>query len=118
MEAESGAADLAAARGCAEVPHRLRTVSGRREAAVGAGAGRRGGVNPNTMQRALAALEESGLVSAQRNTGRYVTQDEACIRETRRSLAQAEINAFCARMRQLGYTQEEIATLFGGNENE
>ena len=76
------------------------------------------GVNPNTMQRALAALEESGLVSAQRNTGRYVTQDEACIRETRRSLAQAEIDAFCARMRQLGYTQEEIATLFGGNENE
>ena len=54
------------------------------------------GVNPNTMERALAA----------------------CIRETRRSLAQAEINAFCARMRQLGYTQEEIATLFGGNENE
>ena len=42
METESGAADLAAARGCAEVPHRLRTVSGRREAAVGAGAGRRG----------------------------------------------------------------------------
>ena len=76
------------------------------------------GVNPNTMQRALAALEESGLVSAQRNTGRYVTQDEACIRETRRSLAQAEIDAFCARMRQLGYTQEELATLFGGNENE
>ena len=75
-------------------------------------------VNPNTMQRALAALEESGLVSAQRNTGRYVTQDEACIRETRRSLAQAEIDAFCTRMRQLGYTQEEIATLFGGNENE
>ena len=33
-------------------------------------------------------------------------------------LAQAEIDAFCARMRQLGYTQEEIATLFGGNENE
>ena len=56
--------------------------------------------------------------NAQRNTGRYVTQDEACIRETRRSLAQAEIDAFCARMRQLGYTQEEIATLFGGNENE
>ena len=65
------------------------------------------GVNPNTMQRALAALEESGLVSAQRNT---------CIRETRRTLAQAEIDAFCARMRQLGYTQEEITTLFGGNQ--
>ena len=114
MEAESGAADLAAARGCAEVPHRLRTVSRRREAAVGAGTGRRG----RCQSEHLAALEESGLVSAQRNTGRYVTQDEACIRETRRSLAQAEIDAFCARMRQLGYTQEEIATLFGGNENE
>ena len=31
------------------------------------------GVNPNTMQRALAAMEEQGLVSAQRNTGRFVT---------------------------------------------
>ena len=95
---------------------KFRIVSGQYPAGVKLAA--EAGVNPNTMQRALAALEESGLVSAQRNTGRYVTQDEACIRETRRSLAQAEIDAFCARMRQLGYTQEEIATLFGGNENE
>ena len=96
---------------------KFRIVSGQYPAGVKLPSVRAGG-NPNTMQRALAALEESGLVSAQRNTGRYVTQDEACIRETRRSLAQAEIDAFCARMRQLGYTQEEIATLFGGNENE
>ncbi len=95
-----------------------RTRQQQAEARAAAQEPAKAGVNPNTMQRALAALEESGLVSAQRNTGRYVTQDEACIRETRRSLAQAEIDAFCARMRQLGYTQEEIATLFGGNENE
>lgn len=76
------------------------------------------GVNPNTMQRALAALERSGLVSAQRNTGRYVNRMRRASARRARSLAQAEINAFCARMRQLGYTQEEIATLFGGNENE
>lgn len=97
---------------------KFRIVSGQYPAGVKLpsvrGAGREAGVNPNTMRARLAALEESGLVSAQRNTGRYVTQDEACIRETRRSLAQAEIDAFCARMRQLGYTQEEIATLFEG----
>ena len=75
-------------------------------------------MHPAKLLLCLRVMRDSGLVSAQRNTGRYVTQDEACIRETRRSLAQAEIDAFCARMRQLGYTQEEIATLFGGNENE
>ena len=32
------------------------------------------GVNPNTMQRALAALEESGLVSAQRSGGELRVQ--------------------------------------------
>lgn len=66
------------------------------------------GVNPNTMQRALSFLEDSGLVSALRNTGRYVTQDEALIAGTRRTLAEAELQTFLERMRQLGYRPEEI----------
>ena len=31
------------------------------------------GVNPNTMQRALAQLETEGLVRTERTSGRYVT---------------------------------------------
>ena len=33
------------------------------------------GVNPNTMQRALAQLEQDGLARADRTAGRLVTQD-------------------------------------------
>ena len=35
------------------------------------------GVNPNTMQRALAQLETEGLVHTERTAGRYVTEDTA-----------------------------------------
>ena len=37
-------------------------------------------VNPNTMQRALSELEGSGLIYAQRTSGRFVTEDTARIR--------------------------------------
>ena len=33
------------------------------------------GVNPNTMQRALAKLEEDGLVNTNRTSGKFVTED-------------------------------------------
>lgn len=69
------------------------------------------GVNPNTMQRALVYLEERGLVSAQRNTGRYVTQDAQLISDTRQALAQEELSLFCEKMRLLGFTPEETSQL-------
>ena len=37
------------------------------------------GVNPNTMQRALAELERDGLVYSQRTAGRFVTEETACL---------------------------------------
>lgn len=61
------------------------------------------GVNPNTMQRALTHLEESGIVTAQRNTGRFVTEDEALLSSTRQNLAQQELDIFCEKMRLLGF---------------
>lgn len=67
------------------------------------------GVNPNTMQRALSALEECGLVSAVRSTGRFVTQDEALIAATREKIAEAELDKFLMQMHQLGYDAQTIA---------
>lgn len=69
------------------------------------------GVNPNTMQRALAYLEDSALVSAQRNSGRYVTEDTDLIAFTRRKLALAEWGKFNDKMKQLGFSEEEISEL-------
>ena len=66
------------------------------------------GVNPNTMQRALVIMEDEGLLTSQRNTGRYVTQDTDLIAATRGRLAQEELSLFCEKMKQLGYTGQEI----------
>ena len=40
-------------------------------------------VNPNTVQRALAELETVGLIDNQRTTGKFVTQEEARISDSR-----------------------------------
>lgn len=69
------------------------------------------GVNPNTMQRALSALEESRLVSAVRSTGRFVTQDEALIAAAREKIAEEELDQFLVQMHQLGYDTDAIAQL-------
>ena len=69
------------------------------------------GVNPNTMQRALAAMEAEGLLTSQRNTGRYVTQDTDQIAATRNRLAERELALFREKMKQLGYSGQEITQL-------
>lgn len=71
------------------------------------------GVNPNTMQRALAELERDGLVYAQRTAGRYVTEDAEAIRAAKRALAQRHIKSFLAAMADLGFAKEEIMSLLG-----
>ena len=69
------------------------------------------GVNPNTMQRAMAEMERLGLVYSQRTAGRFVTEDEAVIRALRRELAGEQIRSFLAGMAQLGFGREEIMTM-------
>lgn len=69
------------------------------------------GVNPNTMQRALAELERDGLVYTQRTAGRFVTEDKAMIEAAKRSLAERHIKAFVAAMLRLGFQREEIMSL-------
>mgnify|MGYP000506061067 CR=1 FL=1 len=46
------------------------------------------GVNPNTMQRALAQLETEGLVRTERTAGRYVTEDTMLIEQLRAATAE------------------------------
>ena len=68
-------------------------------------------VNPNTMQRAFAELEHSGLIVTQRNSGRVVTEDLIKIEEAKHQLALAQVNSFFANMRELGYNDQEILEL-------
>ena len=69
------------------------------------------GVNPNTMQRALAELERDGLVYSQRTAGRFVTEDNTMINTAKRSLAQRHVKTFLEAMLQLGFQKDEIIDL-------
>ncbi len=69
------------------------------------------GVNPNTMQRALADLEREGLVYTQRASGRFVTEDASVIARAREELAKRQVTAFARAMQELGVSKEETQTL-------
>lgn len=68
-------------------------------------------VNPNTMQKALAELEKTGLVFAKRTSGRYITEDTVMIKELKTQMAQEKIQAFLNSMENLGISKEETAAL-------
>ncbi len=69
------------------------------------------GVNPNTMQRALAQLEQEGLAWADRTAGRLVTQNTAVLEAARLRAAQAVIQGYFEDMSALGYPRERAAEL-------
>lgn len=64
-------------------------------------------VNPNTMQKALAELERSGLVYTQRTSGRFITEDQNMIEQLKKEHAKQTIDAFLLNMKRIGYSKEE-----------
>lgn len=65
------------------------------------------GVNPNTMQRALAYLEDQGLAESNRTAGRMVTADQEKIQKIRMELAQEQITRYLQGMQILGFSKSE-----------
>lgn len=68
-------------------------------------------VNPNTMQKALQELERSGLVYAQRTSGRFVTDDAEMLQSLRLRMARQQAAAYLAAMKKLGLSTGEALTL-------
>lgn len=68
-------------------------------------------VNPNTMQKAFAELERSGLIITQRTNGRTVTEDTELIKGIRRSLAKEYVDMYFSQMKNLGYLRREAVEL-------
>lgn len=60
------------------------------------------GVNPNTVQRALAELDRSGLTVTERTAGRFVTADAAVLDAVRRELAVGATDTFIAAVTAIG----------------
>ena len=65
-------------------------------------------VNPNTMQKAFAELERSGLILTQRNSGRTVTEDTSMINQIQTQVALSQVQSFFQTMMELGFNKEEI----------
>ena len=66
------------------------------------------GVNPNTMQRALAELERRGLVYSERTSGRFVTKEEAVLKSLHEELAKKYFQELAEKLRKIGMSAEEI----------
>ena len=69
------------------------------------------GVNPNTMQKAMAELERTGLIYSQRTSGRFITEDLGMIDKTKKDLASEEIREFLKKMERIGFTRETTLEL-------
>lgn len=68
-------------------------------------------VNPNTMQKAFAELERSGLIVTRRTSGRFVTEDKEMITQIRTQLAKEEALSFIEKMKELGFEKNDILAL-------
>lgn len=66
------------------------------------------GVNPNTMQRALAEVENTGIIYTKRGDGRYVTEDTEKIDTLKKDYVSRKAEAFIESVDTLGLNEEEI----------
>ena len=66
------------------------------------------GVNPNTMQRALAELERRGLVYSERTSGRFITNEESVLKDLRTDLARHYFDELTEKLGKIGMDNEDI----------
>lgn len=77
-------------------------------------------VNPNTMQKALAELESQGLVYTERTNGKFVTQNQKLIHQTKKELAKEKVQKYLDDMKNIGITYEQARNYLqelGGKED-
>lgn len=68
-------------------------------------------VNPNTMQKAFAELERSGLIITQRTNGRTVTEDKELLGNIRQELAKEHVDTFFHGIKELGFADQDAVDL-------
>ncbi len=68
-------------------------------------------VNPNTMQRALAQLENEGLIYTERTSGRFVSKDIVIIESIKDEQAINLTKKYLKDMQALDYQLNEIHSL-------
>ena len=64
-------------------------------------------VNPNTMQKALAELENEGLIYTERTNGKIVTTNKELIEKIKKQLAEEKVNNYLQDMKNIGINYKE-----------
>ncbi|EAD8368252.1 GntR family transcriptional regulator [Listeria monocytogenes] len=65
-------------------------------------------VNPTTIQRAYAELEEAGIIFTVRGTGKYLTEDKRRMEQLENDIAKQLTENFIREMSKLGINKEKI----------
>lgn len=65
-------------------------------------------VNPNTMQKALAELEDLKLIYTERTNGKYVTENQELIKELKLEYATNLSKEYLAKMKEIGFTESDV----------
>ena len=69
------------------------------------------GVNPNTVQRVLGALDGEGLTATERTAGRFVTTRASVIDSVRRDLASGATDAYIDTLTAIGMDLDQTTAL-------
>jgi len=64
-------------------------------------------VNPNTMQKALASLEELKLIYTERTNGKFVTDDKNLLNKFKEKFAHELLKEYFENMQSIGFTKED-----------
>ena len=75
-------------------------------------------VNPNTVQKALAELENEGLIYTERTNGKFVTKNQELIDKIKKQLALEKVNKYLLDMERLGINKNDAVKYLqeiGGN---
>lgn len=68
-------------------------------------------VNVNTVQRALAQMNEQGILHTKRGEGNFVTQDQALLQKTKQTLINEQLVAFVQNMTRLGVKKDDLSAI-------
>lgn len=68
------------------------------------------GVNPNTVQRALSYVEETGLIFTKRGDGRFVGDDRRIIEAVRKKYVLEKTDEFVRALHGVGLSSDEITS--------